>query len=1169
MRASKMARDFPLPFWSAHVVKSLALAMTCVALVLTAIPASATTPSRRVNPTSMAQHSHAQICGPTYVNGVQVAIQDQKDCGGSISIPATIYAGPCTSFPSIAVCQQQEDFTVGLSAPGQTFCSTAYLNNQLPAQPGVTCMSDPGLYYVAYAPGGSGTKGVLYNAHLSPGGWCGGKYMNCAEARSEPSLLSIIPEPLSFPPTFTLYVIVSVPGVVYAVAHATVINLAYKQSSSLHVALTSNAPSTGLSVGSTASVTATVTANGAAVHNVSLAPGLTSSAPSVTVGTRPTGLVGFSLAIGQSRTFVFPVKGIEDGTSSLNLSAKGTSTTGSSVTGSASLRLKVGSPSLQVTVSVTPNNVYVAKVPAKVSDPGGTPVVVTVRVKNVGSSTIRHVSVINKLLVSYNDGSPRVADVPLRQNGEPSPLGDLGTLVKGATSRPVTFKMLAKGDGGYAIEALATGALPSGSSIHGAGTTSVKVTSPLLAMGATLGSDVKPGPGSLATAGLPYTVDVTLQDLSYRKDLAISTKFSFAGNAQGGDLIPVTASVPVQDTANLEQSCAPTGLVTLLPREKKQFKLVVYTQSAWVRSEGKTGGGTRSVVDVRPPSAGVINAAGNAITTFLTSSDIQMTGDTHYEVSLADPGFAEPLPPSAWDSVDGVLYLSKGFLLGVGAFEYGLAHGLLVDLPSLALKGIQYIPTAVMNMIAFESDLYRAAQKDPALFASAVLEPTTALIMLEERNAPAFAESLKSIARQVNGRVYSYLRTLSQDWYAGNWRGAVEEFAASGTELTLNAATLIPSVASCVLVRATPLLTALSEAKAAAFASATEKIGPLKGLVSASTAITKIADLVPGMHLAYDELLKLYGLSKDQVDFLRQFARDNKLLITVRGRASSSVDWLAGKVVNGVTYAGAVLKPEQIKIKTVSWLDTEVLGYRASDLGRVILRKPISATQLRANLAAKGIASTVIDATTGAEVTNPVWQDAFKLLNQRTSEFTHARGGFVSGSGGYYRDLTDAAAQGKITLRWNLADNAVDPAIAQNGYTTYKFRLFDEGAGNLVPEFFANGEWRCVTGDVDFLSMTAADATPISAVNRVALYQQLSGNNPVHMLHPAADTWSSGSSFWFAAKANEFARAGIVPEFGFDGIVRAVKYDPTLSYWIGPDVYRPVFDGSLIPPPTY
>jgi hypothetical protein len=1146
----------------------IGVAVSCFALVLSALPASASSLTHPPVTRVISTHAHATVCGPVYVNGVQAPLQVQKDCGGSITVPASVVAGPCTSFPSIAVCQQQEDFTVGLSVPGQPFCSTAYMTNQVPAKPGVTCMDDPIISLTAYAPGGYGTKGILYGTSFVSGGWCGGKYYFCAEARSQPSLLGLGPNPKSYPPTFTLYIVVTLPGVFFAVEHTTVHNVAYKQKASLDVALSSDASSKGLSVGSASNVTATVTASGGTVNNISLGNGLSSSTSAVTIGTAPSGLSGFTLADGASKTFQFSVTGKNDGKTSLGLDAKGTSSSGS-VSSSGSLNLIVGAPSLQVIVSADPAEVRVNDVPATIASPGGAPVTVTVRVKNNGSSAVKHLFVNEKLLVSYNDGDPLVNAVPLRQDGTPSPVGDLGTLAKGATSKPVKFTMLAKGDGGYAVEALASAQPAAGGTIRGVGTTSVKISTPLLAYSTKLGSEVLTGPGNLATAGVPYSVDVTMQDLSYRKDVAISTRFAFDGNAQGGQLIPIDDGTPVQDTADLEQACAPTGLVTLIPREKKEFKLVVYTQSAWVRAEGKTGGGTRSIVTVNPPVAGIPNKAGDDVETFLKPSDIQLTGDTRYEVSLADPGFAIRPPPTAWDDVDGVLYLSRGFLLGVGAFEYGLAHGLLVDLPKLVLQGIQAVPTAVLNMIALESDLYESVKDNPALMTAAVISPVTNLILLQQHNAPAFGATLKKISDQVNSRVYSYLKTLSEDWEAGNWKGAVEEFAASGTELTLNAATMIPSVASCVLVRAKPILAALSEAKAAAFASASEKIGSLSEVVSATSAITKISELVPGMRLGYEQLLKLYGLSREQVDFLRQFAVDNKLLITVRGRASSSVDWLAGKVVNGVKYAGAVLKPEQIKIKTVSWLDTEVLGYRASDLGRVILRKPITGAELQANLRARGITSTVIDAATGQEVANPVWQDAFKLLNQRVNEYTHARGGFVSGSGGYYRDLTDAAAEGKITLRWNLAENAVDPTIAKNGYTTYKFRLFDEGGGNLVPEFFAGGKWRCVTGDVDFLSMARANATPIDASSRVKLYSALAGNNPINMLHPAADTWTSVKSFWFPAKQNEFARAGMVPEFDPDGNVRTVLYDPKLSYWISPEVYRPVFFGSYVPPPTY
>ena len=137
----------------------------------------------------------------------------------------------------------------------------------------------------------------------------------------------------------------------------------------------------------------------------------------------------------------------------------------------------------------------------------------------------------------------------------------------------------------------------------------------------------------------------------------------------------------------------------------------------------------------------------------------------------------------------------------------------------------------------------------------------------------------------------------------------------------------------------------------------------------------------------------------------------------MRSRATQSIEWLKGSA----KWAAAVLKPEQIKIKSVSWLDTEVLGYRLSDIGRVVLRKPISEQQLVANLAAKGIKPTILDAA-GKEVANPVYQDAFKLRAQRVSEFDHEPGGFASGSGGYYKDLEEAAKAKKIKLRQKYSD---------------------------------------------------------------------------------------------------------------------------------------------------
>jgi hypothetical protein len=59
------------------------------------------------------------------------------------------------------------------------------------------------------------------------------------------------------------------------------------------------------------------------------------------------------------------------------------------------------------------------------------------------------------------------------------------------------------------------------------------------------------------------------------------------------------------------------------------------------------------------------------------------------------------------------------------------------------------------------------------------------------------------------------------------------------------------------------------------------------------------------------------------------------------------------------------------------------------------------------------------------------------------------------------------------------------------------------------------------------------------------------------MLHPAADTWTSGPEFWFEAKQNEFNRAGPVPQFAPDGALpRVVEFNPKASYFDSADDYR-------------
>jgi hypothetical protein len=597
--------------------------------------------------------------------------------------------------------------------------------------------------------------------------------------------------------------------------------------------------------------------------------------------------------------------------------------------------------------------------------------------------------------------------------------------------------------------------------------------------------------------------------------------------------------------------------VQLLPREEKKFKLVIYTSSVAASQMGGQGGGTRSTVVIEQPLAGVVNEAGDDIESKIGTDDLDLTPDagTGIDVHLADRGIP-PYEPNATQLTWGYINIAGGALEGVQNFAWGLVTGI----PKLVAAGIKAIPTILLDYWQFQAEAFQYMQNDPSVMAS--LDP---LVAAELKTMVAHAPAMASLASQaingINTEMTGYLSNIYANWLVGNWQAAAAEMVKTGTETGLTIASFIPQVGACVMARSSKFLGALNAARGAAFDRAAEAIGSLDGIIGWSTALEKLNDFAIGMRMTYQQLAQLYGLTPAQVNWLREFAEENQVIITVRSRAAQAIKFLE---------EGAVLKPEQIKIKSVSWLDAQYLGYRQSDIGMVVLRAPISDEQLAANLAQGNV-------TQGSST----WNDAFALLKQRVDEYDHAPGGFTSGSGGYYKDLEIAGKKGKITLRWNVEQNSVNPDVATNTYTEYNFRLYDDGDGNFIPQFeYAGGGpcvppaclpggWRSVTGDIDFLSMTDVNGKGLSAAKRVELYQKLAGNNPVHMLHPAADTWTLNDSFWFGQKENEFNRAGIVPQFTPNGSMpTAVKYNPAASYFESADNYRVGFfsgyEGPLI-----
>jgi hypothetical protein len=107
-----------------------------------------------------------------------------------------------------------------------------------------------------------------------------------------------------------------------------------------------------LTVGKPVDIAVTVTAGKVYLSSVSLGGGLVASNDKLQVVTQATGISGFPLARGTSRTFVFQVQGVSPGSGDVSVKATATSDVGD-VSDTAKLSLKVAPPSLKV-LSVRP-----------------------------------------------------------------------------------------------------------------------------------------------------------------------------------------------------------------------------------------------------------------------------------------------------------------------------------------------------------------------------------------------------------------------------------------------------------------------------------------------------------------------------------------------------------------------------------------------------------------------------------------------------------------------------------------------------------------------------------------------------------------------------------------------------------------------------------------------
>ena len=552
------------------------------------------------------------------------------------------------------------------------------------------------------------------------------------------------------------------------------------------------------------------------------------------------------------------------------------------------------------------------------------------------------------------------------------------------------------------------------------------------------------------------------------------------------------------------------------------------------------------------------------------AKDIGVSGSTYYEVGIDDSDLYTPQVYKDWltgnytgDTLTGAAFFSAGLVNGAANFFSGMVHS-IPDLPRLVGQGITAIPPALYDFTEFEVDIWKAAQTDPvAKLALNNLFTATAYSMY--KNAEGFAGS--SFGKEILAAEDSYFTNLSNLW-ARDWGAAVEQVGeatgaaiapAAGPKL---ATWFVEGFGPALLARSGPAINAFARQTAALYTAFGEELSiRYPRFASALDALTALKNAPPGYEFSDTQIRQLYGLTQAQVTFLRNFAKTEDLLIVVRSRAAESVGWLNGQVIKGVKWAAAVLKPEAIKLKNVSFEDWQYLGYNESDIGRVVISQHElpTVTQVESRMRANGLKPGSTD-----------WDNVIDRLKTRVSEFTDPP------SKGTVQGMIQDAEHGEITINFNLAGNSVDPSAITTAPISYPFRLADEfdraipktqlGSykGNMVPQFFVKGEWRCVTGDVDFLQITRANGVPLTDAERAAIYLKLS-SSVVGFMHGESATWTLAGAFSFEKKVNEFVRAGTALQFAPDEAARAVVFD-TISSFIDKLNYKIIWKGGVLNP---
>ncbi|HTV10674.1 MAG TPA: carboxypeptidase-like regulatory domain-containing protein [Acidimicrobiales bacterium] len=711
-----------------------------------------------------------------------------------------------------------------------------------------------------------------------------------------------------------------------------------------------------------------------------------------------------------------------------------------------------------------------------------------------------------------------------------------------------------------------------------------------------------PEGNDLIKAGTSFSEQVTLKDLSGSKTVVVAPIYpELSGNADGGSLQAVGGVI--QKQLSSMSAAAPSPIVVLRPGEEQVFDSVIATVASrtFGTNDGgqKVSGGTRAYVQFRAPRAFVLK--GDDDLEPINPDAIEVAKGSTDKITVSIDDSAPDQTP--YNGYLATYDISKGALQGIYHLTYGLVHGIFYDLPVLLAKGVMAVPTGLINYLDLEAQLWEEAKDDPAEMALLDNAVTNNLLLIYKQ-APFLLKKVQDLKASVDAAVSQHFNTLEQDWYNGDWESAATTWADDSTNFGGNAALLFVdpevvtgAIADATIARVPGMVTALEAADASEYAEGTKlvdsTIGTGEDADTLSRAVRAMADLKPGMVLDLSDAANIFGISSQNLSDLIAFCKENHVVVTLRSRASEAIQLLEEGL--------AVEKPAAIKLKTVSDLDIEWLGYPSdvtidgqtvSSVGQVLIKEPVFlSSTCAAACALQKLQSDML--SLGVEKGSPEWYQVQDRWVQRFGEW-------VNDGSGYVRNLDNAAKEKELTLDWHWQENHIDP---EEPYVkepqTVGFQMADGPRGTKIPQIctdwnavrmVCSGTWKSITGDVDLVSITAADGSPLSDPEYVDMLQSLGeplesetnvGTGSVKPQHPTTSTWyldvnDSTGEFLFDPNNPDFAdkakymQAGkcCLLQVGPNGVPRAVMLDLKGSYFNNKnDFFLNYVGRELVPAP--